>query len=243
MHLLLGTLNVANKRELRNQVGRTYLTQQIVRQPIFILPGFVILALLLITKINPKARTQHRLGFEQPLQARNRDSRAVEKGRVGPKTHSSTSIAQPHFSGCFQRPGRYTVAKNHPVFTTAALDRDLQLGGQRINYRDANAVETAGVGIGFIREFAASVETGHDHLHRADLLTLVLVDRHAATIIGHTGRTILVQHYLDAVCMASDGLIHAVVYHLLHQVIGPLSLGIHARPAAHGLQAGKNFYC
>jgi len=41
--------------------------------------------------------------------------------------------------------------------------------------------------------------------------------------------------------VAGDGLVHAIVDHFLDEMVRAVGLGVHARTAAHRLEAGQDF--
>ena len=49
------------------------------------------------------------------------------------------------------------------------------------------------------------------------------------------------QDDVDLSSLARNRLVHAIVYHLLRQVVGAFGLGVHPRPLANGLQAFQDF--
>ena len=85
------------------------------------------------------------------------------------------------------------------------------------------------------------MQAGEDDFHAREFLARVDVHGHAPAVVRHRDGVVLVQDDLDLVCMADDGLIDAVVHHFLHQVIGPGSVGVHARPFTHRLETGQYF--
>jgi hypothetical protein len=80
-----------------------------------------------------------------------------------------------------------------------------------------------------------------DHFDTRHALTLVLVHRHAAAIVGSRERAILVEHDIDAPGVAGDSLVHGVVDDLLREMIRPGGVGVHARALAHGFKTGQDF--
>ncbi len=114
------------------------------------------------------------------------------------------------------------------------------VGGERVHDRGADAVETAGDFVSLAAEFAARVERGHDSVQRGDFCLLVDVDRDAPAVVGDTHETAGQKHYLDIVGKAAHRLVARVVKNLPHQVVqavGARGADIHARPAAHRLEA------
>ena len=67
------------------------------------------------------------------------------------------------------------------------------------------------------------------------------VHRHAASVVGHLQRTVLVQHHVDTGRIAGDGLVDTVVDNFLGEMVGPFGLGVHARALAHRLKSREDF--
>ena len=91
-----------------------------------------------------------------------------------------------------------------------------------------------------VREFASGVKSSENDFHATDLLTFVFVNRHASPIIFNTQRPVLKCRDTDLTTVAGDRFINAVIDYFLSQMIGSLSLGIHARALAHWLQPSQN---
>ncbi len=102
-------------------------------------------------------------------------------------------------------------------------------------------MQATGESVAAVAELAAGVQAREDQLHAADLLLRMHVHGHAAPIIGHLERLILVQRDADGLAMPRDGLIDRVVDDLVGQVIRPRGVGVHAGPAPHRIQATEHF--
>ena len=102
-------------------------------------------------------------------------------------------------------------------------------------------MQAAGGGVGLAAELPARVQRGHDDLERALVRKLgVRVDRDAAAIVADRDPVRGRELELDPVGVAGHGLVHRIVEHLGDQMVqGALvrAADIHARPAAHRLQA------
>ena len=141
--------------------------------------------------------------------------------------------------------GRQPLGEGLAVEDFVARDLDHCVDRQRIHHRDPDAVQAARGRIGLVREFAARMEGGEDHLQRRLARIFgMLVDRNAAAIVGDgepPGRPLdRLQHHLDPRRMAGHRLVHAVVDHLCGEMVQRPLVGaadIHARAAADGLQA------
>ena len=84
-----------------------------------------------------------------------------------------------------ERRDRVAVAELHEVLLAVAPDRELEPGRQRVDDRDADAVQAAGHLVGVLVEFSAGMELGHDDLGRRDAFALVDVGRDAAAVVAH----------------------------------------------------------
>jgi hypothetical protein len=111
---------------------------------------------------------------------------------------------------------------------------------QRVDDRDADAVQAAGGLVGLARELAARVERAEDDLERGLVGELrVRVDGDAAPVVADRDGVVGVQLHLDAGGVARHGLVHGVVEHFGHEVVQRAFVGaadIHAGALAHGLQ-------
>jgi hypothetical protein len=126
------------------------------------------------------------------------------------------------------------------VLLALALHPHLQPGGEGVDHRDADAVEAAGEAVALVGELGARVQAGEDHLDPGHLLSLVEVDRHAAAVVGHRERAVLVEGDHDLRAVAGDRLVGGVVDDLLGEVVGPVGEGVHAGALAHRLQPGQD---
>jgi GAF domain-containing protein len=124
------------------------------------------------------------------------------------------------------------------------VDLQLQPFGERIDHRDADAMQAAGDLVGVLVEFPAGVQLGHDHLGRRDALALVDVGGNAAAVVGDGDRAVGVQDHLDPGGPAGEGLVDGVVDHLIDHVVQARAVvgvaDIHARPLADSVQALEN---
>ena len=93
-----------------------------------------------------------------------------------------------------QRRHRVAMGEFDEVLLAVAPDPQLQLARQRVDHRDADAVQAAGDLVGILVEFSAGMQLGHDDLGRRDAFALVDVDRNAAAVVAHGDRTVGVEH-------------------------------------------------
>ncbi len=140
-----------------------------------------------------------------------------------------------------QAPQRAAAAVLLDPELAVAGDLDGEAVGERVHHRQADAVQAAGGVVDLVAELAAGMERGEDHLEGRLVLELgVRVDRDAAAVVAHRHRAVGVELELDPVGVAGDGLVHGVVEDLGDEVVQGRLVGaadVHARPAAHRLQA------
>ena len=115
---------------------------------------------------------------------------------------------------------------------------------QRVDHRDADAMQAAGGLVGARIELSARVQRGHDDFEGGFLREFRMrVDGDAATVVGHGQPVAGLQHDLDPRGVAGHGLVHGIVEDFGEQVMQRGFVGaadVHARPPAHGLQPLQN---
>src|SRR5690606_3387606 len=99
----------------------------------------------------------------------------------------------------------------------------------------------AGELVVLVGELAAGVQLGEDQLDAGDAFFRVDVHRHAAAVVDHFQRVVLVEDHLDGRGVAGQRLVDAVVDDFLGQVVGARGVGVHARALAHRVQTGQYF--
>jgi hypothetical protein len=120
-----------------------------------------------------------------------------------------------------------------------SVDLDVERHGQRVDHRDADAVQSAGHRVGVAVELAARVEHRQHHLDGGLLLHRVHADRDAAAVVGDADATVVLQHDLDTGGVTRHRLVDGVVHDLPDQVVqtafarGP---DVHAGALANRLQ-------
>ena len=127
------------------------------------------------------------------------------------------------------------------VFLAAALDPAFQILRQRIDDGHADAVQAAGELVVLVGEFSARVQPRQDQLDAADLLLGMNVHRHAATVVGHLQRAVLVEHDVDALGVTGQRFVDGVVDDFVREVIGPARIRVHAGTPAHGIESAQYF--
>ncbi|MNC87064.1 hypothetical protein D3C83_27600 [compost metagenome] len=129
------------------------------------------------------------------------------------------------------------------MHAAVALDLDLELLGERVGHRHADAVQAAGELVGGLdvgaRELGAGVELGQHQLDGGDLLFGVDADRDAAAVVGDGDRTVEVDGDLDLVGVAAERFVRRVVDRFLDDVGGVGGPGIHPREPLDRLDASQ----
>ena len=98
-------------------------------------------------------------------------------------------------------------------------------------------MQTAGELVVLAGKLAPGVQLAKNQLDGWHPLFGMDVHRHAATIVDHFQRLILIQDHLNGARVTGQRLIHAVVDDLLSQVVRTAGIGIHAGTTAHRLEA------
>ena len=117
----------------------------------------------------------------------------------------------------------------------------VELVRERVDDRDADAVQTAGdlVAAAFA-ELAAGVQDGEDDLEGGLVLLLHLRDGDAAAVVDDRDGVVRVDRHRDRVAVAGQRLVHRVVHDLVDEVVQPAHTGradVHAGTLADGLEA------
>ena len=111
---------------------------------------------------------------------------------------------------------------------------------ERVDDRDADAVETAGDLVAVAAELPAGVQLRQDDGERGLPLVLHHVDRDAAAGVGDGDRVVRVDGDLDDLVVAGHGLVDGVVDELVDEVVKPSRAGradVHAGSQTDGLEA------
>ena len=139
-----------------------------------------------------------------------------------------------------QRALRHAASVGLAPGVAVALDLDVELLRQRVDDRDADAVEAAGdLVAAAVAELAAGVENGQHDLDGRLALLLHHRDGDAAAVVDDRDRVVGVDRDVDLVAVAGQRLVDRVVDDLVDQVVQPARAGrsdVHARPLADGLE-------
>ena len=167
------------------------------------------------------------------LQSSGLEDRAVrpERGRGA----RARSVASPLVTGVTGSPLLVGLAPD--VAVPAHLH--LEPRGQRVDHRDADAVQAAGNRVGLAVELAAGVQRGVHDLDRGTLLAGMQVHRDAAAVVADPDAAVGQQGDLDRVGVPGQRLVHRVVHDLVDQVVQAALAGgadVHAGSLAYGLE-------
>jgi hypothetical protein len=160
----------------------------------------------------------------------DREARRVKIFGIRPETDGGPGIADAHRPDLGQVRCLPAVFEGDGVSPPAAPDLHLEAGGEGIDHRHAHPVKAAGKPVVLVAEFSAGMQFRHDHLDPGHPFLGVQVDGHAPPVIAHRQGTILMEHHLDLLGKAGDGLVHRVVDDFLGKVIRPARIRIHSRP-------------
>jgi hypothetical protein len=145
-----------------------------------------------------------------------------------------------------RRPDDLDTAPRHALLVTLlvdlplAVDLDLQVLAERVDARDADAVQAAGHLVAALVEFPAGVQLGHHHVERVHRLGRMGTHGDAAPVVLDGQGPVRVDDQLDRGRVAGERLVDGVVHHLVDQVVQPLGAGaadVHVRALAHRLEA------
>ena len=126
---------------------------------------------------------------------------------------------------------------------TFADHLDFEFGGQRIDHRDADAVEAAGHRVGAVAELAAGVQGGEHGREGREFGLGVLVDGNAPSVVLDRYPAVLAQRHIDAGAVAGHRLVDRVVHDLPDQVMeapGTGAADVHGGPASDCFQPLEN---
>src|SRR5207247_1580727 len=121
-----------------------------------------------------------------------------------------------------------------------APDLDLEPLAERVDDRDADAVEAARHLVHGVLELSARVEDRQDDLRGGLAALLVDIDRDPASVVAHRARAVSVQDDLDVIADTSQRLVHGVVDGLVDEVVETVRArvpDVHRGALADGLEA------
>ena len=124
-------------------------------------------------------------------------------------------------------------------FAPVAADGDFQPLGERVDDRNADAVQTAGDLVIVVVELAARVQHGEHHFERRTAVGGVRVDGDAAAVVGDADALIRVQRDGDLGAETGQRLVDGVVDDFVNAVMQSARRGVadvHARPLADRIE-------
>jgi hypothetical protein len=185
-----------------------------------------------------------RLGTDQLVEPARLEQHLAEDLGIGNEADRGAAPVG-RAADMLERSQRLPLAEALAIELLVACDLDGGVDRQRIDHRDADAVQAARSGIGLAGEFAARVEHREDHLERRLVGEFrVRIDRHAAAIVDNGDAVAGLQRDFDAIGMAGDRFVHRIVEDLGGQVVQRALVGaadIHARAAPDRLQPFEDF--
>ncbi len=125
-----------------------------------------------------------------------------------------------------------------------APDFQFQPVGERVDDRDADAVQTAGNFIGVTVEFAAGVQDRHHDFGGGLLFGGVHVDGNTAAVVNHGDAVVFVHGDIDLVAISGHGFVDGIVGDFPDQVVqAHLARGtdVHGGALADGLKPREDF--
>ena len=238
-HGIVGRTHLAGQGLLGHAVDAAELLEQVFAErtgvePLFGLAGGLVLV------AHAQAGAQDGLGLERVAQVRDQELVRVEELRVWPEVHRRAGAGLGHRAHLGELGGEVPVVETDVVLLATAPHPAVQLLGERVDHGHADAVQAAGIAIGAVGELTAGMQPREDQLDAADFLDGVDVHRHAAAVVRHRQRAVLVQDEADLGAVARQRLIDTVVDHLMREVVRAGGLGVHARATPDRIEAGED---
>ena len=136
------------------------------------------------------------------------------------------------------------MGEAHFVDLAVAADLELEPGRERVDHRDAHAMQAARDLVGILVKLAAGMQLGHDDLGRRDTLFGVDAGGNAAAIVDDGDRTVGIERDRHQVGMTSQRLVDGIVDHLIDHVMQARTVigiaDIHAGSLAHGIETTQH---
>ncbi len=130
-----------------------------------------------------------------------------------------------------------------PVYLAVPLDVHPQPGGEGVDRRSADAMQSAADLVMLAAEFGAGMQRGHDRFQGGLLGYRMGVHGNAAAVVLDLHVVVVHEGHRDLVAAAGHGFVDAVVDDLVDKVLEPALVGapdIHAGPAPHGFQTAQH---
>jgi hypothetical protein len=130
-----------------------------------------------------------------------------------------------------------------PPYASLAADLELEAIRERVDHRDADAVQAPRDLVGRVVELSTGVQPGHHDLGGGDLLGRVLFGRDPAAVVDHRDAAVLMDRDLDLATEPGHRLVDRVVDHLVDEMVQTLESSgpdVHRRALANRLEALEN---
>jgi hypothetical protein len=162
-----------------------------------------------------------------------------EDGRRGLEAHAGAGAVGGADLG--ERRDRVAQAVFLRVQLAAAMDGEVQHIGERVDHRDADAVQTARDLVGAVVELTARVQHRHDDFGGGAAFLGVDVDRDAAAVVLDRDGLVGVDGDLDPVAVTGERFVDGVVDDLEHHVVQAGAVigvtDVHSGPLADRIKA------
>ena len=147
----------------------------------------------------------------------------LEGRRAGQEGDLGSLLADRRRADDLERCLGIAVAEAHEMLFAVAPDGEVEPFRQRVDDRDADAVEAArnliGIVVAGVLELTAGVELGHDDLGRRNAFFGMDSGRNAAAIVLDRDRPVGVQLDENPVAMTCERLVDRIVADLEHHVV------------------------
>ena len=141
-------------------------------------------------------------------------------------------------SGAVEGAG-HPAPERHRPGGAVPVDLDVEPGGEGVDHRAADAVQTTGGVVGAGTELAARVQLGEHDLDPGEAGARLLVDRDAPAVVGDRDAAVAVQRDQDLTTESAQRLVDGIVDDLpqaVHETAGVGRPDVHRRALADGLQ-------
>ena len=236
--VVLGIGKTFSTEQRNHRVGLQGL-HQIVGQTAFVKPALAVLGLF-IQQRHAHAGHQNGLAAQQMHQLGHGQSGRFKVLGVRPDAHRGArfAVALARLAD-LQRLGHVATLEHDTGHRTLAVAGGLQAFAQRVGHTHTHAMQAAreAVSAAFaLVKLATRVQPREHQLDHRGVFFRVHAKRNATTIVFDRDRAVGVQHDLDFLAMAGQGLVSRVVQHLLNDVQGVVGAGVHARSLLDGLK-------
>ena len=137
------------------------------------------------------------------------------------------------------------IGKAGFIFFVVTPNFQFQPSRQGIYYRNAHTVQTTGNFIGIVVKFTAGVQFCHDNFCGRNTFFFVRINRHTASIVANSCRTIRIKNNQSFITISGQRFINSVVQHFINHVVQTGTVigiaDIHSRTFAHSVQTAQNF--